>query len=84
MPTQNVAAMVRGSDPALRDEYVILGAHFDHLGRSAFGALDPNDANAIHNGADDNASGTAAVIELATTAAPQSDEAVGDLRHVQR
>lgn len=65
LPTQNVAAVLRGSDPALRDEYVILGAHFDHLGRSTFGALDPEAANAIHNGADDNASGTAAVLELA-------------------
>jgi len=65
LPTQNVAAVVRGTDPALRDEYVILGAHFDHLGRSTFGALDPDAGNAIHNGADDNASGTAAVIELA-------------------
>jgi len=65
LPTQNVAAVVRGTDPALRGEYLILGAHFDHLGRSTFGALDPNDGNAIHNGADDNASGTAAVLELA-------------------
>src|SRR5580765_5846800 len=65
LPTENVAAVVRGTDPALRDEYVILGAHFDHLGRSTFGALDPNATNAIHNGADDNASGTAAVMELA-------------------
>jgi len=64
LPTQNVAAVVRGTDPALRDEYVILGAHFDHLGRSIMGALDPEAPNAIHNGADDNASGTAAVIEL--------------------
>jgi Zn-dependent M28 family amino/carboxypeptidase len=53
---------------ALRDEYVILGAHFDHLGRSIMGALDPEAPNAIHNGADDNASGTAAVIELGRTA----------------
>jgi hypothetical protein len=65
LPTQNVAAILRGSDPALRDEYVILGAHFDHLGRSTFGALDPDAANTIHNGADDNASGTATVMELA-------------------
>ncbi len=65
LPTQNVAAIVRGSDPGLRGEYVILGAHFDHLGRSTFGALDADAVNAIHNGADDNASGTAAVIELA-------------------
>jgi hypothetical protein len=64
LPTQNVAAVIRGTDPVLREEYVILGAHFDHLGRSAMGALDPETPNAIHNGADDNASGTAAVIEL--------------------
>jgi aminopeptidase YwaD len=65
MPTQNVAALIRGSDPVLRDEYVILGAHFDHLGRTTMGALDPDAKDAIRNGADDNASGTAAVIELA-------------------
>jgi hypothetical protein len=65
MPTQNVAALIPGSDPKLRDEFIVLGAHFDHLGRSSLGALDPEDKNAIHNGADDNASGTAAVIELA-------------------
>ena len=65
LPTQNVAAVLRGSDAALRNQYVIIGAHFDHLGRSTFGALDPDAANAIHNGADDNASGTAAVMELA-------------------
>jgi hypothetical protein len=64
LPTQNVAAIVRGTDPVLREEYVILGAHFDHLGRSTMGALDADVPNAIHNGADDNASGTAAVIEL--------------------
>ena len=64
LATQNVGAIVRGTDPALRDEYVVLGAHFDHLGRSTMGALDPDVPNAIHNGADDNASGTAAVIEL--------------------
>lgn len=65
MPTQNVAAMVRGADPVLREEYVIVGAHFDHLGRTTMGALDPDAKDAIRNGADDNASGTAAVIELA-------------------
>ena len=65
LPTQNVGALIRGTDPVLRNEYVVLGAHFDHLGRSTFGALDPDATNAIHNGADDNASGTAAVIELA-------------------
>ena len=65
LPTQNVFAIVPGRDPALRNEYVIFGAHFDHLGRSTDGALDPAAGDAIHNGADDNASGTAAVMELA-------------------
>ena len=63
--SQNVVAMVRGSDVRLRGEYVVIGAHFDHLGRSTFGALDPQAGDVIRNGADDNASGTAAVMELA-------------------
>ncbi|MDQ2665291.1 MAG: M28 family peptidase [Gemmatimonadota bacterium] len=63
--TENVIAMVPGSDAVLRNEYVVIGAHFDHLGRSSFGALDPQAGDAIRNGADDNASGTAAVMELA-------------------
>ncbi|HET6681066.1 MAG TPA: M28 family peptidase [Gemmatimonadaceae bacterium] len=65
IPTANVAAMVPGSDPALRDEVVVIGAHMDHLGRSAFNAMDPDAGDAIRNGADDNASGTAVVLELA-------------------
>jgi Peptidase family M28/PDZ domain len=63
--TENVIALLRGSDPALRNEYVVIGAHFDHLGRSATFAQDPEAKDAIRNGADDNASGTAAVVELA-------------------
>ncbi|MEP7064973.1 MAG: M28 family peptidase [Gemmatimonadota bacterium] len=65
MPTQNVLAVQPGTDPALRSEYVVIGAHFDHLGRSPADALDPEAKNAIRHGADDNASGTAAVLELA-------------------
>lgn len=65
LPTHNVVGLIRGSDPALRGQYVILGAHYDHLGRSTFGALDPEKGEEIRNGADDNASGTAAVLELA-------------------
>lgn len=65
LPTQNVIAMQSGSDPALRGEPLVIGAHFDHLGRSTFNALDPQAGNAIRHGADDNASGTAAVLELA-------------------
>ena len=65
LPTQNVVALQPGTDPALRGEYLVIGAHFDHLGRSAVGAMDPEAKDAIRHGADDNASGTAAVLELA-------------------
>ena len=61
---RNVVAVLPGSDPDLRDEYIVLGAHFDHLGYGGDGSLSPGDA-AIHNGADDNASGTAALMEIA-------------------
>lgn len=61
----NVAALIPGRDPALRGQYIVLGAHFDHLGRSTFGALDPEHRDGIRNGADDNASGVAAILELA-------------------
>ncbi|MBC7788721.1 MAG: M28 family peptidase [Anaerolineae bacterium] len=63
--TQNVVALLPGTDRELRDQYIVIGAHFDHLGRLTFGALDPGAGDAIRNGADDNASGTAAVLELA-------------------
>ena len=63
--TENVVALLDGSDPALKNEYVVIGAHFDHLGRSSTYAQDPEAGDAIRNGADDNASGTAAVMELA-------------------
>lgn len=57
----NVVGLVRGSDPTLRDEYVIFTAHFDHVG---IGAPDA-DGDSIYNGADDDASGTALLIEVA-------------------
>lgn len=64
-PTANVVAYIRGSDPALADEVIVLGAHLDHLGTSSTSALDPMAGNEIRNGADDNASGSVAVLELA-------------------
>ena len=63
--TQNVVALIPGHDAALAGQYVVIGAHFDHLGRSTVGAMDPEAGSAIRNGADDNASGTAAIMELA-------------------
>ncbi len=61
--TMNVVATYPGRG-ALASQYVIIGAHYDHLGTGRFGSLAP-DSGQIHNGADDNASGTAAVLELA-------------------
>jgi hypothetical protein len=65
LTTQNVVGLLPGDDPLLRGEFVVVGAHFDHLGRSSEGALDPDSKNVIRHGADDNASGTAAMLELA-------------------
>jgi hypothetical protein len=59
-PMRNVVALLPGTDPALADEYVVLGAHLDHVGvRQGAGA------DSIYNGADDNASGSAALLMVA-------------------
>jgi hypothetical protein len=63
--TRNVVAVLRGSSAALRGQVVIVGAHYDHLGYGGFGALDPDSTGKVHNGADDNASGVAGVLEVA-------------------
>ena len=56
--------------PGKTDEYVILGAHYDHLGRGTFDSLAPSQIGQIHPGADDNASGTAGLLEVARILAP--------------
>ena len=56
----NVIARLQGSDPVLREEYLLIGAHFDHIGIRT-----PVAGDSIYNGADDNGSGTASVLELA-------------------
>jgi hypothetical protein len=65
---RNVIGVLKGSDPALQAETVIVGAHYDHLGRSGRFSMSQNTTGQIHHGADDNASGTAAVIEMARAA----------------
>jgi hypothetical protein len=60
---KNVVAVLPGNGN-LAHEYVVVGAHYDHLGRGGAGSFNPS-ANEIHNGADDNASGTSAMLELA-------------------
>jgi len=61
----NVIGMLAGRDAQLQNQAIIIGAHYDHLGRSTEGALDPDLKSEIRNGADDNASGTAGMLELA-------------------
>jgi len=62
---QNVGAVLRGNDPKLRDEYIIIAAHYDHLGRSG---------ESFYPGADDNASGTAMLLETARMLSQQPDK----------
>ncbi len=62
---RNVIGLLPGRDPALRNEAVIVGAHYDHLGLGGFGSLDPDSTGKVHNGADDNASGSAMLIQIA-------------------
>lgn len=65
-PTENVIGFLEGNDPLLKHEVIVLGAHFDHLGWGGPGSGSLQaDTTAIHNGADDNASGTAVLLELA-------------------
>jgi Zn-dependent M28 family amino/carboxypeptidase len=72
--SRNVLARVEGSDPALRDEYVIYTAHWDHLGVG-----DPVKGDRIYNGALDNASGVASLLEIArafTTVEPKPKRSI--------
>jgi len=61
--SKNVAGLLQGT--ADSDEFIVIGAHYDHLGYGEFGSLSSAEEPRIHNGADDNASGTAGVLELA-------------------
>ena len=60
LSTQNVVAVFEGSDPLLKNEYVALGAHYDHVGVG-----NPINGDAIYNGADDDASGTSTLVAIA-------------------
>ena len=62
---ENIVGWIEGNDPGLNKEFIVIGAHFDHLGfgGEGSGSLMP-DTIAVHNGADDNASGTAGLLEL--------------------
>jgi hypothetical protein len=65
----NVLARLPGSDPALRHEAIVIGAHYDHVGFGHNGNVLDFGVHDIHNGADDNGSGSAALLDLATSLA---------------
>ena len=69
IPGNNVVGVVRGNDPELKDEYIVLGAHYDHLGwKIASGDT------VVYNGADDNASGSSSIIEIGRNLAKRQGE----------
>lgn len=73
--TSNVIGILRGNDPALRDQYLVIGAHYDHLGMGGEGSgSTAPDKHEIHNGADDNASGTSALLDVAEAFASRRKE----------
>ncbi|HCA42209.1 MAG TPA: aminopeptidase [Bacteroidetes bacterium] len=63
--TTNILGLIEGSDPVLKNEVIVIGAHYDHVGYGTYGSLYSGTEQLIHYGADDNASGTAGVIEIA-------------------
>jgi hypothetical protein len=65
---RNVIAALPGSDAKLKDQWIVIGAHYDHLGLGGRNSLAPSLTGQVHHGADDNASGTAGVMELARVA----------------
>jgi aminopeptidase YwaD len=69
----NVVGILEGSDPQLKNEAIVIGAHYDHLGTGGEGSLAPRSGE-IHHGADDNASGTAGLLELARSFSLQTSK----------
>lgn len=68
--TDNVGGILRGRGP-LADEYLVIGAHYDHIGLGRWGSRSPERAGDVHPGADDNASGTGAMLMVAAELAEQ-------------
>jgi hypothetical protein len=70
---RNVVGILPGSDPARAGEVVVVGAHYDHVGLGGRLSVSPERTGEIHNGADDNASGTSSILEMARVAAEQRE-----------
>ncbi len=62
--SRNIGGYFEGNDPKLKNQFIVLGAHYDHLGYGKVGSLYRGEGEQIHNGADDNASGTSGILEL--------------------
>jgi hypothetical protein len=71
--TGNILGLLEGNDPILKDEVIVIGGHYDHLGYGQYGSLYAGEDRKIHNGADDNASGTVGVLEIAQKLAANKD-----------
>lgn len=71
--TWNIIGVIEGFDAILKNEYIVLGAHYDHLGMGG-GPSTKSDQIAIHHGADDNASGTAALMEIGAQLAANKEK----------
>ncbi len=74
--TENVIAFIEGSDPALKDEVVVVSSHYDHIGRTQ------GEGDTINNGADDDGSGTVSVLEIAEAFARAKADGYGPRRSV--
>ncbi len=77
-PSTNVVGRLKSANPQVRPGVVVLGAHFDHLGHGGASSMAPG-SEEIHNGADDNASGTAALLESARILAGRKAELAQDV-----
>lgn len=65
VPAKNVMGWVEGTDPVLKNEFIVLSSHYDHLGIAKHPKMEEGKLDSIYNGARDNAIGTAAVIDAA-------------------
>jgi Zn-dependent M28 family amino/carboxypeptidase len=80
LDVRNVVGLLEAAHEEKKDEILIIGAHFDHIGRGEFGSLSgAKGKGKIHNGADDNASGTSALMEIAGFLASQTLELKRDV-----
>ena len=70
LSSQNIVGIISGSDPVLKEEYIVIGAHYDHLGAQKI-TIDSKESLLLYPGADDNASGVSILLELARSAAQQ-------------